>query len=55
MVEKVYCKNDFAIIESCTVNIFDEENVYEDFTTKELRDFFDQLSTDNFTKIEELY
>ena len=24
-------------------------------TTKELRDFFDQLSTDNFTKIEEFF
>ena len=53
--EKSTVKMTFAIIESCTVNIFDEENVYEDFTTKELRDFFDQLSTDNFTKIEEFF
>ena len=53
--EKSNVKMTFDIIESCTVNIFDEENVYEDFTKKELRDFFDQLSTENFTKIEEFF
>ena len=52
--EKSTVKMTFDIIH-LYFNIFDEENVYEDFTKKELRDFFDQLSTDNFTKIEEFF
>ena len=41
--EKSTVKMTFDIIQSCTKNIFDENDVYEDFTKKELRDFFDQL------------
>ena len=35
--EKSTVKMTFDIVQSCTVNIFDENDVYEDFTTKELK------------------
>ena len=48
-------KVSFDIIQNCTLNIFDANDVYEDFSKKELQDFFDQLNTDQFDKIQKFF
>ena len=53
--EKSVVKMTFDIIQSCTLNIFDANDVYEDFSKKELQDFFDQLNTDQFDKIQKFF
>ena len=53
--EKSTVKMTFDIVQSCTVNIFDANDVYEDFSRKELQDFFDQLNTEQFDKIQNFF
>ena len=53
--EKSTVKMTFDIVQSCTVNIFDANDVYEDFSRKELQDFFDQLNTEQFDKIQKFF
>ena len=53
--EKSVVKMTFDIIQNCTLNIFDANDVYEDFSKKELQDFFDQLNTDQFDKIQKFF
>ena len=53
--EKSVVKMTFDIVQSCTVNIFDANDVYEDFSKKELQDFFDQLNTEQFDKIQNFF
>ena len=53
--EKSTVKMTFDIVQSCTVNIFDANDVYEDFSRQELQDFFDQLNTEQFDKIQNFF
>ena len=53
--EKSTVKMTFDIVQSCTVNIFDANDVYEDFSRQELQDFFDQLNTEQFDKIQKFF
>jgi len=53
--EKSTVKMTFDIVQSCTVNIFDANDVYEDFSRKELQDFFEQLNTEQFDKIQKFF
>ena len=43
------------IIEKTVKNIYDKEEVYEEFSKKELDDFIEQLNTEQFEKIQEFY
>jgi dissimilatory sulfite reductase (desulfoviridin) alpha/beta subunit len=41
----------FALIVDCIEFIYDSENVYSEFTKKELADWLEQLSSEQFKKI----
>ena len=43
------------IIQRTVKNIYDKEEVYEEFSKKELDDFIEQLNTEQFEKIQEFY
>ena len=45
----------FDVIASTTKNIYDKDNVYEDFTKEELSDFIDSLNSEQFEKIQQFY
>jgi hypothetical protein len=45
----------FELITSCIEYIFDEENVYADFTPKEIDDWLGQLNQNQFKKIAEFF
>ena len=38
-----------------TGDIYDKDNVYEDFTKEELSDFIDSLNSEQFEKIQQFY
>ena len=41
----------FDIIQDCLESIFDEETVYEDMSRKEMSEFIEQMTTDQFEKV----
>ncbi len=41
----------FDIIQDCLENIFDEETVYDDMSKKEMSEFIEQMTTDQFEKV----
>lgn len=41
----------FDLLTKCVVNVFDKENLYDDFTKKELIEFLESLSQPQFQKI----
>ena len=43
------------IIQKTVKNIYDKDEVYEEFTDKELNDFIEQLNSTQFEKIQEFY
>ena len=43
------------IIQKTVKNIYDKDEVYEEFTDKELNDFIEQLNSEQFEKIQEFY
>ena len=43
------------IIEKTIVNIYDKEEVYDEFSKDELNNFIDQLNSEQFEKIQEFY
>jgi len=45
----------FEIITMCTEYVFDKENVYNDFTQKELQDWFEGLGQKQFEKVSEFF
>lgn len=50
-IDKMDVNSIFKIIHSCVKNVFDKENVYNDFTEQELTDFVNNLSPPQFGKI----
>ena len=45
----------FGIIQDCLVNIFDESEVYDEMNKKELTEFIEQMTTDQFLKVTEFF
>ena len=45
----------FGIIQDCLENVFDEEQVYDDMSKKELTEFIEQMTTDQFQKITDFF
>jgi len=45
----------FGIIQDCLVNIFDESEVYDEMNKKELTEFIEQMTTDQFQKVTEFF
>ena len=43
------------VLAGCIVNIFDKENVYEEYTRKELEDFVESLTQDQFKNINQYF
>ena len=52
---KDVAKMTFDVIADCIQNVFDENEVYEEMTKQELHDFIDQLTTDQFEKVQEFF
>tara|TARA_B100000925_G_C21957571_1_gene451874 strand:+ start:372 stop:1079 length:708 start_codon:yes stop_codon:yes gene_type:complete len=52
---KDIAKMTFDVIADCIENIFDENEVYEEMTKQELHDFIDQMTTDQFEKVQEFF
>ena len=45
----------FGIIKDCLESIFDEEQVYEDMSKKELDTFLESMNTEQFQKIQKFF
>ena len=45
----------FGIINDCLENIFDENEVYDEMNEKEVSDFIEQMTTDQFQKVTEFF
>ena len=45
----------FKIVNDCLVNIYDDKEVYEDMSKKELDEFIEQLNTEQFGKVQEFF
>tara|TARA_E500000331_G_scaffold74817_1_gene69924 strand:- start:350 stop:1060 length:711 start_codon:yes stop_codon:yes gene_type:complete len=45
----------FGIINDCLENIFDENEVYDEMNGKEVSDFIEQMTTDQFQKVTEFF
>jgi len=45
----------FGVIQDCLQNVFDENETYEDMSQKELQDFIEQMTTEQFEKVQEFF
>ena len=45
----------FKIIQDCLENVFDENEVYDEMTNKELQEFIEQMTTDQFQKVTDFF
>lgn len=45
----------FGVIRDCLVHIFDENEVYEDMNQKDVDEFIESMSTDQFAKVQEFF
>jgi len=45
----------FGIINACLVNIFDENEVYDEMSDKELQDFVEQMTTEQFEGVQQFF
>ena len=45
----------FGVIQDCLQNIFDENEVYDEMSQKELQEFIEQMTTDQFEKVQEFF
>ena len=45
----------FKIINDCLENVFDENEVYDEMSAKELEDFIEQMTTDQFQKVTDFF
>ena len=45
----------FGIIQDCLENVFDEDQVYDEMSKKELSEFIEQMTTDQFQKVTEFF
>ena len=49
--------DDYAdiVINDCLENVFDENEVYEEMNSKELQEFIEQMTTEQFQKVSEFF
>ena len=45
----------FKVINDCLENVFDENEVYEEMNSKELQEFIEQMTTEQFQKVREFF
>ena len=45
----------FDVIQDCLVNIDDENEVYDEMSPKELQEFIEQMTTDQFEKVQDFF
>ena len=45
----------FGVIQDCLQNVFDENEVYDEMSQKELQDFIEQMTTEQFEKVQEFF
>ena len=45
----------FKVINDCLENVFDENEVYEEMNSKELQEFIEQMTTEQFQKVSEFF
>ena len=53
--KKDVAKMTFDVIADCIENVFDENEVYEEMSKKELHDFIEQMTTEQFEKVQEFF
>ena len=42
----------FGVIQDCLVNVFDENNVYDEMNPKELQEFVESMTTEQFAEVQ---
>ena len=45
----------FGVVKDCLECIFDENEVYEDMSKKELDEFIESMNTEQFAKVQEFF
>ena len=45
----------FGVIQDCLVNIFDENEVYDEMNQKELQEFIEQMTTEQFEEVQNFF
>ena len=45
----------FGVIQDCLVNIFDEKEIYDEMSQKELQDFVEQMTTEQFEGVQSFF
>ena len=45
----------FGVIQDCLQNVFDENEVYDEMSQKELQEFIEQMTTDQFEKVQDFF
>ena len=53
--KKDVAKMTFDVIADCIENVFDENEVYEEMSKKDLHDFIEQMTTELFEKVQEFF
>ena len=53
--KKDVAKMTFDVIADCIENVFDENEVYEEMSKKDLHDFIEQMTTEQFEKVQEFF
>ena len=48
-------ESSFGIINDCLVHVFSQDEVWEDWSDKEVQDFIEQMTTDQFVKVTDFF
>jgi len=48
-------ESSFGIINDCLVNVVNQDEVWEDWSDKEVQDFIEQMTTDQFVKVTDFF
>ena len=48
-------ESSFGVINDCLVNVFNQDEVWEDWSDKEVQDFIEQMTTDQFVKVTDFF
>ena len=53
--KEVSIENSMNILAKCIVHVFDKDNVYEEFTVTEMKDFIESLTQEQFKNIQKFF
>ncbi len=45
----------FGVIQDCLVNVFDENEIYDEMSQKELQEFVEQMTTEQFEGVQSFF